>query len=222
MTILNRILLRDGIRRGRLTDYNGQRISFERLLRNGPRAAVSTAVRLGLGKVPSRPWISYDGQARIGRFLDRSKRVLEFGSGMSTRWYAQRAGSVLSLEDNRHWFDRLHDELVAQGNVDHRFCETLAEYLSLDGTSGQAPFDLIVIDGTQRDRCLEVALPHLAAGGMLYLDNSDMHGDGVTGNIPAARARIRAFAVGHGLRVETLTDFAPAQFFVCEATILYG
>lgn len=221
MKYVKRLRLRDEARAGRLRDYRGNLISVGRLLRNGPRATGSTALRLALGRLPSRPWISYDGQSTIDRFLSKAKHVLEFGSGMSTRWYAERAGSVLSLEDNLDWFVRIHSDLATLGNVAHIYCESTEEYLALGGAAGRAEFDLIMIDGTARHMCLQVALGRLASGGMLYLDNSDMHGDHVTGDIPAARAQIHEYASQHGLRVETITDFAPAQFFVNEATILF-
>jgi len=220
MFSMSRLTLRSEDRKGRLHDFNGNVVATDRIVRNGSRALLTKMAQLVFSRHPKLPWIAYDGHTRIANFLDKTKSVLEFGSGMSTAWYAERAATVLSLEDNAEWHTKTHASLLALGNVDHRLCKTLDEYLLAGVDEGQK-FDFIMVDGTQRYDCLKAALPRLRPGGMLYLDNSDMLGDHVTGDIPAARRELFAYAAEHRHRIETLTDFAPTQLFVNEATILY-
>jgi hypothetical protein len=199
-------------RKTRLHDELGRRVPLSRLLRNGPRAALTGVLRLALGRRPPIPWISYDAQRLLARFLTRESEVLEFGSGMSTLWYARKAGHVTSIEDSRDWYAGMERRLGGLGNVDYHFAGHPAAYVS------EAPdklYDLIMIDGSWRDRCAEFAIAHLKPGGTIYLDNSDKGADPRnTGDTPRARRLLLEFAATHGLPSREFTDFAPTQLFV--------
>ncbi len=206
-------------RKTRLHDELGNRVSLDRLLRNGPHAIVSSALRLAFDRRPVAPWISYDARAIIERFLSSDRSVLEFGSGMSTVWYAQHAGSVVSIEDYAPW-RRVVAALVAPfPHVDYRFAKGQGAYIA------QAPdrlYDLIMIDGSWRLDCASFAIAHLRDGGMIYLDNSDKAFGPDTGDIPAASALLRGFARDKGLAVREFTDFAPTQLFVQHGLMIGG
>jgi hypothetical protein len=206
-------------RKTRLHDVIGGRIPLSRLVRNGPGALLTGAGRLLLGLRPERPWISYDAQAVLGRFLRREHAVLEFGSGMSTVWYARRAGQVVSIEDDQGWFGAVSARLEALGNVDYRFAVDRSGYTALDP---DRTYDLIMIDGRWRDDCARVAIDRLRPGGIIYLDNCDMRVDELTGDIPLASHTLRTFARERGLRVRQFTDFAPTQLFVQRGLMIGG
>lgn len=173
------------------------------MLRNGPRALATGLARLVAGYRPERPWISYDAQATLARHLRRESRVLEFGSGMSTVWYARHAGHVVSLEHDAHWHALIARRLARFDNVDYRLIEDTETYLAQ--TPDEA-FDLIMIDGSARLFCTLFAMTHLAPGGIIYLDNSDKH--------PEPRRLLLDFAQKRGLPAREFTDFAPTQLFV--------
>lgn len=216
MTLLTKLLAGSAYRRTRLHDERGNIVPLSRALRNGPRALATGLARLVFSKRPERPWISYDAQQVIARHLDRSSRVLEFGSGMSTIWYARRAGRVTSVEDDRAWFEMIRGRLAGEGNVDYRLAGSPDDYLDVP----RIKYDLIMIDGRYRDRCVEAVLPLLAERGMIYLDNSDRCVAGTSGDIPAARAALQAFASDRRLTVRYFTDFAPTQLFVQQGMLV--
>src|SRR4030095_1446538 len=49
------------------------------------------------------PWFSYGAIEFLENYLQNETRVFEFGSGGSTLFFAQRAQSVVAVEDNAHW-----------------------------------------------------------------------------------------------------------------------
>ncbi len=206
----------------RLHDHRGKTVSIGRLVRNGPRALISCLSRVAYNKFPNRPWISYDGQKILERHLHKESRVLEFGSGSSTAWYADRCGFLLSHEHSSEWFDMVGNIVGDRKNVVRKLCLTREEYLQIPDNYRSKPFDLIMIDGKYRDACLDASLEFLSEDGILYLDNSDKSLGDETGDIPAARRKILDYATKNGKRVTTITDFAPSQLFVSEAMILFN
>lgn len=203
MSAWRRFVAGSRARKTRLHDQLGARIPLSRLLRNGPRAVLSGIGRLAFGHRPERPWISYDAQRVLAVHLGAQSRVLEFGSGMSTVWYARRAGHVVSFEHDRAWFDLIEGRLRGLGNVEYVYVEDPKSYLA-DVVDTQ--FDLVMIDGPWRTESALSAIWRLAPGGMIYLDNSD--------KFPGARGVLLDFARKTGLPVREFTDFAPTQLFV--------
>jgi hypothetical protein len=211
MTPLRKIYAGSDTRKTRLHDELGTRVPLGRLLRNGPRAVLTGAARVLFGWRQELPWISYDARKDLARVLTPRSKVLEFGSCMSTMWYSRHAGSVVSIEDYRPWFDLVSARIGKLGNVDYRFAADRAAYVAL---APDQRYDLIMIDGSHRDDCVRFALEHLAPGGIIYLDNSDKGLDETTGNIPEAQRLLLAFAEREGLPVAEFTDFAPTQLHV--------
>lgn len=201
-------------RRSRLHDAMGERATVSRVARNLPRAVVTGIRRLATGKWPHRPWISYDVQDRFRAHLTPTSRVLEFGLGMSTSWYAARAGEVVAVEADSDWARRVAGFLKDQGqnNVIIRLASDLADYVVLPAGMAKSGFDLIVIDGHFRAECVPFAITALRPGGMIYLDNSDVS--------PDARAPLLSWAKGIGAAVTSFTDFAPCLFHVTQGMLI--
>lgn len=211
MNFLKKLWTGGGNRKTRLHDELGNAITISRLLRNAPRGVLSGLGRVLFDQREERPWISYDAQALLARLLNKDSRVLEWGSGMSTMWYARHAAAVTSIENFRPWYDLVSARIKALGNVDYRFAADQHEYTAL---APEGLFDLIMIDGNHRDDCAELAIQRLAQGGVIYLDNSDQGIDERTGDVPRARQILLDFAQREGLPVHEFTDFAPTQFHV--------
>ncbi|HSG34284.1 MAG TPA: class I SAM-dependent methyltransferase [Sphingomonadaceae bacterium] len=206
-------------RKSRLHDELGNRVSSAALIRNGPRAISGGIGRKLFGYRPPRPWIAYSAQPVIGRLLTRQSAMLEFGSGKSTRWYADRAGQVWSVELDPHWHAIVRRELSGCDNVELLLATSREDYFDM---VPDRAFDFIMIDGAWREDCAQFAVRHLAPGGAIYLDNSDMNPGDLTGNVPAARQILLDFAQDKGLRVRIFTDFAPTQFHVQQGMLVGG
>lgn len=205
-------------KKSRLHDFAGQRVSLGRALRNGPRALVSAVGSVAFGVRPERPWISYDAQDILDRHLARDSAVLEFGSGMSTIWFARRVGHLVSVEYFPEWHRIVNQRLPRDGaEIDYRLAPNRESYLAaLEGGA----FDLILVDGRYRDECVERALDRLKPNGILYLDNSDHGKSEFSGDLPRAVALVESAAKERGWRLSEIVDFAPTNFFVHTALLL--
>jgi hypothetical protein len=163
-------------RRTRLHTELGERLplpEFSRL----PRMMLDYVGRRIRGRRPDEPWWPMPAIPIVAQHLNRQSKVLEFGSGSSTIWLGHRADVVISIEDNLIWKRVVSDRAAAFGlaNVKVRFAQG-PDYYDL-GWLGDTQFDLVIVDGSYRWKCIEAALPHVRPGGMLYLDNSDADKD---------------------------------------------
>jgi hypothetical protein len=192
MSIAKRVFVGGGTRKSRLHDERGQLVPLGRLIRNGSRALVGEVARHAFKFRPARPWISYDATSYLKHHLTNQSRVLEFGSGMSTAWYASVAGQVISIEDYKPWF--VHVETILQksgiSNVKYEYASTKDDYLKIAIDEAKNGYDLIMIDGNYRDECVDIAIQKLNHGGIIYYDNSDRGVDPKTGDTPKAIARL--------------------------------
>src|SRR5688500_9598739 len=121
----------------RFKDEKGNPIALSRLCRNGPKAFLSCLLRKLFCIRPPVPWISYDARRVIERILPQNADILEFGSGNSTLWYAKRAKSVYSIEDDRAWFAIVQGMLTRSrlGNV-HYFLRDPPAYAQFEESAG--------------------------------------------------------------------------------------
>jgi predicted O-methyltransferase YrrM len=136
-------------------------------------------LRARLGRVPERPWIVPAAIGWLARRMRRDWRVVELGSGRSTVWYAKRAGSVVSFEDNADWAARGREALRDAGldNAEIRTApveEFTRELAGLDDAS----CDLLVVDflespQAERIDAVRVGREKVRPGGYLLLDDSD-------------------------------------------------
>lgn len=205
----------------RLHDEKGNFVGWSRLARNGPRAAVTGIARLTCGARPLAPWISYDAMNVLRRHITKTSRILEFGSGMSTVWFARHAGAVFSIEDDSEWYQRVRrmlDDLTPR--VVHYVLSKCEEEYYMFMTHDATGFDVILIDGSHRSRCVEYSHHLLRPGGILYLDNTDMNFS--TSHSDYKGAEDVAVASAHKMKadVEYFTDFAPANFYVSQGMLM--
>ncbi len=119
----------------------------------------------------SYPAIEYLDQLDFAR-----SRVLEFGSGQSTLWWAGRAAHVTSVEHDDWWVRRLADAGLA--NVTCLFA--MRQHIATaDGYIGVVPadqrFDVVALDGLHYYDCARAARRLLAPGGLVILDNADFY-----------------------------------------------
>jgi predicted O-methyltransferase YrrM len=134
------------------------------------------------GITPERPWIVPAAIGWLGRRIRPDWSILELGAGRSTVWFAQRAGRVLSFEDNGFWVERTRERLdeLGLGNVELRelAVEQLPEAIA---ELPEAAFDLVVVDFLEaptvtRIDALKTAMKRVRPGGYLLLDDSDRPG----------------------------------------------
>lgn len=118
------------------------------------------------------PWITYPAIEFIRRRVKPEMSVFEYGSGGSTTWWANQVSTVVSVEHDRPWFEKLQRnphprvkayqiDLIYGGAYSRKILEF------------ENCFDVVVIDGRDRVNCLKNCLTALRPTGVVVLDNSD-------------------------------------------------
>jgi hypothetical protein len=114
------------------------------------------------------PWFTYAAIGYLEQLDLASASIFEYGSGNSTLWWQDRVKFVRSVEHDPEWHDHLRAKVGP--NVDYRLTADPDAYVNaLEGDF----YDIIVIDGEHRPRCVPQAIEHLRPGGFVVFDNAD-------------------------------------------------
>lgn len=149
------------------------------------------------------PWLSPAATMFFDEWLTKEHVGVEFGSGLSTIFFAKRTQKMIVVEHYKPWYDKVvelfkeHDidnvdyRFVAQQKVgETEFKPALFESFDL-ANSGFEPrwdylnyftvladlqnysLDFILVDGRARPECLFLSTDKLKSGGLMVLDNSE-------------------------------------------------
>jgi hypothetical protein len=136
---------------------------------------------------PHEPWISQKAVRWLESELRPSMVGLEWGSGRSTAWFAQRIERLTSIEHNPLWFERVRSQIGKLPNVDYRLVpldhpeheptrpryDPQPRYVAVVEAFPDVSLDLVVIDGHYRQACVAAVLPKIRPGGLLVIDNTN-------------------------------------------------
>lgn len=117
------------------------------------------------------PWWSYSFILFLQERLNRGMYIFEYGSGYSTLWLAHRVDTIVSVETDRTWYQRLKQ--IAPANVDLRYSdyEPNGEYCRLVQEYNRE-FDVVIVDSRDRVRCAKNSLGALKPSGILIVDDA--------------------------------------------------
>jgi predicted O-methyltransferase YrrM len=137
-------------------------------------------VRSGLSRDAEdrpQPWYSYAAIEWLKPRIRRTDRVFEYGCGSSTLWFARTAREVVSVEHVRAWHDSVKQQapdnvsMLLRPATDEAGDNISAPYAAAIGEVAP-PFDVIVVDGSERNACARLAMRALAPHGIIIFDNS--------------------------------------------------
>jgi hypothetical protein len=119
-----------------------------------------------------QPWMVPEGILALDRLLAPDMRVLEFGCGGSTLFYARRCQSVLSFETKADWAQKVRQTIAARGiaNAEVRIAASVAD------CTVQGPYDLVFVDCDDMPRLRLTELARSWATRFVVLDNYDAMG----------------------------------------------
>jgi len=214
MGLASRIVRGDGMRKSRLHNYEGERIDLGGLCYL-PQAIASTILRKLLGHRPEVPWLGYRAIRRLHGLIRNDWRLLEFGSGMSSLWFARRCRLLVSIESDESWYARLSRYFTERGlsNIDYRL-STPEEYACVEDYADHS-FDFVLIDGIRRNEAARTAIAKARRGGFVYLDNTDVPWD----EYRAARETLLR-AAGSPHKLHYFNDFCPTQCSVHQGLLI--
>jgi len=151
---------------------------------------------------PGRPWTTPASIIFFNKVLDKEMIGLEYGSGRSTLFFANKLKKLISIEHHSEWHEKVAKLLSENklSNVDYLLIpeqvngelnediELETNLLKLDGSEQRNEFfnyynkvndypneyfDFVLIDGRARVMCGLNALQKLKNGGIFVLDNSE-------------------------------------------------
>lgn len=118
------------------------------------------------------PWYTYSFIHFLEGRVRPDMAVFEYGSGHSTLWWARHVEHVAAVEHDQQWMKTLVPRLP--DNVDLRFVpsDSTGHYARSASERGRR-FDVLVIDGMERNESAFACLPALKDDGVIIWDNSD-------------------------------------------------
>ena len=118
------------------------------------------------------PWCTYPFIHFIEERLNKEMNVFEYGSGNSTRWYAPKVNSIKAVEHDKSWFEFVKNQLPANAQIVFQSIENVEKYTGEVAVSGQK-YNVVIVDGRQRVKCVEQAIPNLSEDGIIVFDNPE-------------------------------------------------
>lgn len=120
------------------------------------------------------PWLSFGAIIALEGIVNKNLKVLEFGSGGSTVFWAKSCKSIKSYETNRTWFEKVREKVKVYKNVELKL-STEAQILKGIENEPNNYYDLALIDSNPKDthRILlaNAVLSKIKINGFLIVDN---------------------------------------------------
>ena len=118
------------------------------------------------------PWITYPCIEFLNRLDLSDCNVFEYGSGSSTLYWSNKSNSVVSVEKDKQWFDKVQGALLSNCTLSHAgvdldYIQHINQY--------ESKFDIIIIDGAVRYPCAQEALKNISNRGIIILDNTEWY-----------------------------------------------
>jgi predicted O-methyltransferase YrrM len=131
---------------------------------------------------PDAPWLTPEATRLLTSMLRPSDQGVEFGSGRSTVWFAERVSHLTSVEDDSSWYSEVSARLRRRGlsNVEYLLkprdqpldeSGDPSEYARVALTFPDASVDFGLVDGQYRGECTRLLMPKIKPGGLLIIDN---------------------------------------------------
>ncbi|KOY86907.1 hypothetical protein AD998_12810 [bacterium 336/3] len=120
------------------------------------------------------PWFTYSAIHFLQNRLKPHFDIFEYGCGNSTLWLAERVKSVDAVEGDKNWVEYLRPKMPktvtityhsVQEDENGKYAQAIAETSKL--------YDIVIVDGRDRNHCIIQSEKYLKEGGIIILDNSD-------------------------------------------------
>jgi hypothetical protein len=125
------------------------------------------------------PWYSYPAIEFLKTKNFKSKKILEFGAGQSTLWWANASSFVKTFERDENWYQNVKTNIPSNVEITHlketneiSILAEIEDALSIDNIK----YDVIIIDGLFRKQLCKTAINYLNDNGVIITDNSEGYG----------------------------------------------
>jgi len=156
------------------------------ILNYTPRYVLNRARLILYGlRYPDHPWLTQQANSLLSTLLKPTDVGLEWGSGKSTLWFAQRIKHLTSVEHDEAWYKTVLSKLKANNisNVNYILCKAAegqekpggSSYVQVVNTFSKDALDFVLVDGIYRDVCANKVLEKIRPGGIIVLDNANWY-----------------------------------------------
>jgi hypothetical protein len=137
-------------------------------------------------RFPESPWLTESSVLLLDTYLNQDDIGIEWGSGRSTVWFAERVKKLISIESDKQWYDSVNKNLkekhveqkvtyfyipvsIPQNNApeSHPYADVIET-----GVNDES-LDFALVDGKIRITCMEKVIRKIKPGGILILDNAE-------------------------------------------------
>lgn len=119
------------------------------------------------------PWLNYSAINFLDEKLLPSLDIFEYGSGISTEYYAKKARSVVAVEHYESWFKLVEKKISTQANAQVLYRKLTENAYVNTPLELSKKFHVIVVDGRSRLDCLAVATECLTEDGVIIFDDAE-------------------------------------------------
>ncbi|MGA8264286.1 MAG: hypothetical protein WB779_07590 [Ignavibacteriaceae bacterium] len=153
------------------------------------------------------PWITYPFIDFISERLNKNIDIFEFGSGNSTFFYATKVKSLITVEHDKQWFDKISkiipenvEIIFREGDTDGNYCRCIKDTHN--------KFDIIIDDALDRVNCIYSSLESLSEKGVIILDDSERkeYKDGVDFLIKSNFKKLDFWGIAPGILFRKCTS----------------
>jgi len=130
---------------------------------------------------PNEPWITRNAVNFLEKYLTKDMIAVEFGSGSSTRWIANRVKFLISVEHDKAWYDEVYEHDIKElHNVDYKLVlydegSTASKNKYAESIKNLTNIDFILVDGRLRVRTILANYDKIKINGVLMLDNAERY-----------------------------------------------
>lgn len=129
------------------------------------------------------PWYTHPTLEWLDTLDLSQKRVYEYGIGDSSLWWAKRCFKLCAVESNLSWFEKVKNSIgdiaLIECNQNYLKYNDKWEITNIDEqdlyinaiNKYKNKFDIIIIDGIDREDCVKPSLNKLNNGGFIIYDN---------------------------------------------------
>lgn len=118
------------------------------------------------------PWFTYSCVDFLQDRIQPNQHIFEFGSGNSTRYFAQRCAEIISVEHDKNWYEGGIKNKPETATILYCPLDEDGEYCRAAIHSGKQ-FEIIIVDGRDRVNCCKQSIPALKKNGVMIIDDSE-------------------------------------------------
>lgn len=156
------------------------------------------------------PWVTYSFIDFIDGRLLNSMSIFEYGAGNSTLYFAHKVRKVTTVEHDYEWYKNMKGIVPANVDLRHEPLEYGGNY-SRTVNNQTEKFDLVIVDGRDRNNCIKNSITSINDRGVIVLDDSERPN----------YAEAIDFLYGQSYRKIDFTGIAPCIYYRKTTSVFY-